>query len=272
MPHLTENARLWLERAEIDYLGPFVKAWAAFNAWYRHASGSRRDAEGLAYVKNQINPVRSGIKPLLRPRELDEHGDAHPDSEDARQLKTLIRNLHACLDNYHVEIMRNDSVERISFRTVCLSSGPHLPRRLHYRRHEYVVQRQSGHWVSLVLRRTDGHPVERIEQPIFDPTMLQTDAAYQRLSHEQRSRLLALYNECNPRPLTDLLSGNGGPIMAGDVAFRCSDDQLFAGLVEIIYAMRNALLHGELQPNEQAFYGYEQAYRIILRFLECLRN
>ena len=28
MPHLPENARLWLERAEIDYIGPFVKAWA----------------------------------------------------------------------------------------------------------------------------------------------------------------------------------------------------------------------------------------------------
>ena len=42
MPHLPESARLWLERAEIDYIGPFVKAWAAFNAWDREASGARR--------------------------------------------------------------------------------------------------------------------------------------------------------------------------------------------------------------------------------------
>jgi hypothetical protein len=40
MPHLSESARLWLERAEIDYIGPFVKAWAAFNAWCREASGA----------------------------------------------------------------------------------------------------------------------------------------------------------------------------------------------------------------------------------------
>ena len=51
MPNLPENARLWLERAEIDYIGPFVKAWASFNAWYRYACGSRRDFDGLAYVK-----------------------------------------------------------------------------------------------------------------------------------------------------------------------------------------------------------------------------
>jgi hypothetical protein len=42
MPHLPESARLWLERAEIDYIGPIVKAWAAFNAWDREASGARR--------------------------------------------------------------------------------------------------------------------------------------------------------------------------------------------------------------------------------------
>jgi hypothetical protein len=43
--------------------------------------------------------------------------------------------------------------------------------------------------------------------------------------------------------------GSGGPISAGDVEFRCSDIQLFAGLIKIMYAMRNALLHGELQEN-----------------------
>jgi hypothetical protein len=63
MPHLPESARLWLERAEIDYIGPFVKAWAAFNSWYREASGASRDAEGLRYVKERPNPIRGSISP-----------------------------------------------------------------------------------------------------------------------------------------------------------------------------------------------------------------
>ncbi len=65
MPHLPESARLWLERADIDYIGPFVKAWAAFNAWFRHASNTRRDFDGLSYVKDRPNPVRNAIVPLL---------------------------------------------------------------------------------------------------------------------------------------------------------------------------------------------------------------
>ena len=72
--------------------------------------------------------------------------------------------------------------------------------------------------------------------------------------------------------MTDLVSGSGGPIRAGDVEFQCADTQLFAGLVEVIYAMRNALLHGELQPHDQAFAAYEPAYRIIMRFLDAVRN
>jgi hypothetical protein len=90
MPHLPESARLWLERAEIDYIGPFVKAWAAFNAWYREASGASRDAEGLRYVKERPNPVRGSIKPVLQPARTDGRGNIIPDDEWAQKFKLLI--------------------------------------------------------------------------------------------------------------------------------------------------------------------------------------
>ena len=81
MSNLPESARLWYERAEIDYIGPFVKAWASFNAWFRNASGSRRDFDGLRYVKENTNPVRSTFIPLLREAQRDGHGDFLPDDE-----------------------------------------------------------------------------------------------------------------------------------------------------------------------------------------------
>jgi hypothetical protein len=83
MPHLPESARLWLERADIDYIGPFVKAWAAFDAWFRHASSSRRDADGLSYVRDRPNPVRNAVVPLLQPVQRKGNGDVLPDSEQA---------------------------------------------------------------------------------------------------------------------------------------------------------------------------------------------
>ena len=65
--------------------------------------------------------------------------------------------------------------------------------------------------------------------------------------------------------------GDGPRIVAGNVEFRCSDEQLFCAIIEVVYAMRNALLHGELQPHEQAFAAYEPAYRIVMKFLDTLR-
>lgn len=273
MPHLPENARLWLERAEIDYIGPFVKAWAAFNAWFREASNSRKDVEGLRYIKERPNPVRNAIVPLLRAVQLNGSGEIMPDAEPAQKFKLLVRDLHVCLDNFHIEITRDEAVERISFRSLCLGRGVTLPQTSEYHVFRYRVEKVNGHWRSSVCALTDASDIRAtIEQASFDVDALQVDSGYVRLSARQRAELLALYRRCNPRPMTDLLSGSGDPINAGDIVFRCADTQLFAGLIEIIYAMRNALLHGEIQPHAQALQAYDPAYRIVMRFLDALRT
>ena len=41
---------------------------------------------------------------------------------------------------------------------------------------------------------------------------------------------------------------------------------IFAGLVEVLYSMRNLLFHGELVPDPQANNTYEPAYH-LLRYL-----
>lgn len=278
MPHLPESARLWLEKAEIDYIGPFVKAWAAFNAWFREASHSRRDADGLRYVKEQPNPVRNAIVPLLRSVQKNGHGEVLLDAEPAQKFKLLIRDLHVCLDSFHIEVTRDEAVERISFRSVCIGRGANLPQKYEAYNLRYCVEKVGGRWRSSVC--SVANPADTraaIEQDTFDVDALQTDSQYAGLSVPQRSYLLALYKRCNPRPLTDLVSGPSDTITVsdiiavGDLEFRCVDTQLFAGLVEIIYAMRNALLHGELQPHTQAFVAYEPAYQIVMRFFEALR-
>src|SRR5271165_6182343 len=127
MPHLPPNAQLWLERADIDYIGPFVKAWASFNAWFRHASGCKKDSDGLRYVKKEPNPVRNGIMPLLRPVQRDEHGKPLPDDDATQKFKFLVRDLHVSLENFHIEVVHDEQIERISFRAVCLGRGLTLP-------------------------------------------------------------------------------------------------------------------------------------------------
>lgn len=271
MARLPQNARLWKERAEIDYIGPFVKAWAAFNAWFREESGCRRDRDGLEYVKNRANLVRAEILPLLAPPENGPDGRPRPDSEAAQDFKLLIADLHRLLEQFHIEVARDDDVlERISFLAVPIRRGVNLPQTRVYNRHTYEVNKRNGSWIATVTNH-GGAVRARITQAQYDEAALIVDPQYAALSQRQQAQLRSLYQECCPRPLSNLLTGTEGPIIAGDIHFRCASEDLFFGLIEVIYALRNSLLHGELQPDERAFRPYEPAYRIVMKFLECIR-
>jgi hypothetical protein len=271
MPRLPNNARLWKERAEIDYIGPFVKAWAAFNAWFREEAGTRRDREGLEFVKTRANPVRSEIIPLLAPPENGPDGRPRTDSEDAQELKLLISDLHKFLEQYRIEVAREDDLlEQITFTSVAIRQRLQLPQSTVSRSITYTVNRQNGQWISTVANRT-GQTTATIMQADYDEAGLIIHPQYVALSQTVRGHLLGLYQTCCPRPTSNLLAGTERPIIAGERQFRCTSEELFFGLVEVIYALRNSLLHGELQPDERAFRAYEPAYRIVMRFLNCVR-
>ena len=115
-------------------------------------------------------------------------------------------------------------VERISFRSICLGRGPNLPQFSESYGQRYRVEKANGLWRSVVCSASNpGNIRATIELPKFDVDALQDHAQYGILSPTQRSTLLALYRRCNPRPMTDLVSGSGGPIRAGDVEFQCAD-------------------------------------------------
>lgn len=271
MARLPRSAQIWKEKAELDYIGPFVKAWAAFNAWYREETGSRSDRAGLSFVRSQANPVRAATLPLLSPRQNDAHGRPVPDTEAAQEFKLLLAELHSRLEAYRLDVFQDNALEQISFRAVCLRRGVNLPISVAYNRHTYTVTKHSGVWRSTITR-ANGTEKIRIEQQEYDLEVLQLQPAFvNTLSDVQRDQLRNIYRNANPRPLSNLLAGNEPPIVAGDIAFTCTDIDLFSGIIEIIYAMRNALLHGELQPEEQAVRSYEPAYRIVMKFLDNIR-
>ena len=70
----------------------------------------------------------------------------------------------------------------------------------------------------------------------------------------------------------DLVRGDGPALtIAATMQFQCSPEDLLSGLVETIYAMRNALFHGEVAPDVRVLACYEPAYRIVMQVLACVR-
>lgn len=252
----------WIARSEVDHLGPFVNAWAAFNAWYRHVSNKTRDAQALEFVRTRPNAVRSAVLPMLDPL-------VH-DTPDAISFKTGIAQLHAALETFRLETLHEDTVEHVSFRSVPLRRGPNNAITDEYRLVRYRVEKAHGRFVSTVTSAT-GAVVASISQADYDVADLAAHPAMVGLSNERRSRLRALYVSYNPRPMTDLLSGAEVPIVAGTIQFRCSCEELFGGTIVTIYRMRNMLLHGELKPDRAALSCYEPAYRLLRRMLQEVR-
>ena len=259
-PHATD----WMNQAEMDYIGPFVKAWAAFNAWYRHASGKTQEREMLDYVKNQPNPARRGILPLL---------NNDNETADALTLKHAVYDLHQRLDAIHFEVTRRNVNERISLRSVCINPRPLQPDRLERRRHEFKVARVPGGRIEItVTSLRTGQVKFRYAQERYDASAVYALRSFtDDLSNAQRETLRQFYDGCNPRPMRDLVQGNGPGLTIGAMQFQCSPKDLLSGLVESIYAMRNALLHGEVDPDPQVLACYEPAYRVVMQFLACIR-
>ena len=61
--------RDWISRIdiEIDYYSAFIKAWIAFNSWYRSEYTDRTDRAIIERLKSQSNRFKSYIETLLDP-------------------------------------------------------------------------------------------------------------------------------------------------------------------------------------------------------------
>lgn len=261
---LPPHAADWMNRAEIDYIGPFVKAWAAFNAWFRHASAQQQERAMLDWVKAQPNPVRRGVLALLRNEN---------DTAEAQSLKLAISDLQIRLDGIHFEVTRKGVNEQISLRRVCIAPKHFNRERIERNGHEYKAERIAGGDIQITVTSIRITSVKFLHvQAQYDPNAVYglTDFTAN-LSESQQTTLRQFYDGCNPRPVRDLLRSGADRLQIGAMEFQCSPEELLAGLVETIYAMRNALLHGEVDPDPKVLACYEPAYRIVMMFLGCVR-
>ncbi|CVI54565.1 hypothetical protein CFBP4996_09135 [Agrobacterium leguminum] len=261
---LPPHAQEWLERAEIDYIGPFVKAWAAFNAWYRHASGHSKERDMLNFaIRNNNSRLRRRVLPLLQ------NNNA---TAEAERLKQAICDLQLRLDAIQWEVSPKGSVERVSLREVCIAPK-HLQQEQVERNGQRFTARKiaGGHIEITVVSLSTGNVRFQFVQERYDPATVYAEQGFiANLSSVQQLRLREFYDGCNPRPMVDLVQGSGPQLQVSTMQFQCAPEELLAGLVETLYAMRNALLHGEVDPDEQVLACFEPAYKIVTCFLRSI--
>ncbi|HEX7048527.1 MAG TPA: hypothetical protein VF275_13250 [Gammaproteobacteria bacterium] len=262
---LPPHAQDWMNRAEIDYIGPFVKAWAAFNAWYRHASGQALEREMLNFaIQNANSALRRHVLPLL------DNGNA---TSGAEKLKQAICDLQLKLEEIHFEVTRKGRRERVSLREVCIRTKHLQQEQMDRSGQRFVATKIQGGEIEITVTSIrNGRVKFQYVQAQYDSNDVYAQPSFTAsLSRAQRTTLRQFYDGCNPRPMTDLVQGGGPALTISTMQFQCTAESLLAGIVELIYAMRNALLHGEVDPDEQVLACYEPAYRIVMCFLSSVR-
>lgn len=173
----------------------------------------------LEFVKARVNPVRSEIMPLLRPRENGPDGRPRPDSEDAQELKLLIADLHRLLESYQIEVAREDDVlERITFTSVAIRQRVQLPQFIVRHAVTFTVDRQHGQWISTVTNR-GGQVTATITHADYDEIQLIMHPQYAGLSAAKQGQLRALYQFCCPRPMSNLWSERSLRLWRANLSF-----------------------------------------------------
>ena len=261
-----DNRDQWIRMAEIDYLGQFVKAWLAFNAWYRSASSEPQDRKIIDGIKWQGNAVLNKLRPMLE-----------AESEDAEQFRAEIGLLHHRLKGYEIPSGKGAEKERITLCNIFLCEKHPIQKTEPYYGYAFHVERVKGDQVTVEVRRIkDSVVLFQHTQKKFDLAELQNLPDYQKnLKPKFQSFLRQVYAEVNPRWVCNLetyqdSSPTAHEIKCGAYVFQCGKEALFAGVVEAIYQMRCTLFHGELAPTKDAVVCYEPAYRLVRRFLECV--
>jgi len=259
-----ENREAWLRMSEIDYLGQFVKAWLAFNAWYRSAYAETQDRKIINEFKWQANPVLNALRPKLEAQ-----------SDEAVQFRAEIGLLHQRLENFEL-LSGKGTKKRITLRNVFLRENPPDVRTEDRYGILFRVELLAGKQVAVnVTRKRDGTPMLTMPAASHDPSALPATPGFQNLSTPQKNILGRLYDEASPSWFCDLTSyedpvPSSAPLQCGAYQFRCGKDVLFSGLVEVLYEMRCLLFHGELAPSREAVACYEPAFRLVRRFLDCV--
>jgi hypothetical protein len=260
-PNNTANIKQWLEKSDVDYFTQFVKAWIPFNAWYRHNYDTlEKERDILNEIKTDGNKIRSRFIARLEGND--------PDSVE---IRSHIATLHRRLSDDPLE----DSKQRpISFEKVFIGRNP-----------QNFAQNKIGQWIYRVERittcqnvvstitSTRGNVHRTITQTAgwsIEEFVLHPE--YISLTPHDKTILRQSYEAASPVSFASLLSATPPPnaLVMDSYHFVKDKDAIFAGLVEILYSMRNMLFHGELVPDPQTNRTYEPAYHLLRHFIAMI--
>lgn len=252
--------RDWIDKIdiEIDYFSAFIKAWIAFNSWYRSQFSEKRDREVIESIKSQTNRFRGYIETLL---------DTSNSDEDATAFRHNLLLLQSALVKATIFTQERGGVSRqVTFSEIAINN-PKSVSEGDYRNKHYKIHRIAGKVVTLITNKDDNSIVYfEFEQEFYDETALDIHADFQKMNKESQGQCKALYHEINPYVNESVLTRDSD----NNNVFIAERDKVSRGIVEVLYLLRCSLMHGEVSPDNSSNEVYKYAYAVLAAILKKL--
>jgi len=255
----TENAEKWRVLSDIDYFTQFVKAWIAFNAWYKnYFPDLKSEKEIIDAIKTSNNKFKDKLERLL-----------NGNDNDSKLIKNEISNLHYLLERCQV---RNKE-HPISFEKIIIEENSKTQETFLKNTLTYEVKRNPNNHKLIELKITGKNGNNKLllqQKNGYDLAELENDNQYQSLNLFQKKNLKSCYKEINPYKSICLLSYGEDFIEIGSYNFIDDIDKICKGIITVLYSLRNSLFHGQIIPDKETNKVYEPAYHILHKLVEEL--
>lgn len=266
--HFTAHKAEWKQLADIDYFSMFVKAYIPFNAWMNVSfSGLSTDRMKINEIKRNSNPFRDKIQSLLRST-----------SQDGVKFKGLIGELHSALEENYI----NNQDRRLTFTEITLERNHNYKSECEFRGIKYHVHcgDSNGKTTETVvsIKRRNNNTLISFTLPEYEYNfhVIESRPEIASLNQEKREKIMGCYREVAPLTKCSLLQNapHEEPYQnyfsCGSFKFINNEEIISKGLIEILYNLRNALLHGEIIPNQGTNEVYRGAYHLMRILIDVL--
>ena len=251
----------WIREIDIniDYFSAFIKAWIAFNAWYRHEFPDlHNDRKVIEAIKTTTNHFKGNIETLL---------DKTNGHEDAIRFRENLDKLQQTLTNTSITTQeRGGHQQQISFSEIAIVNQKTLSDE-NYRNTHYRIERKGEKVTTHICKKSSETEVYfHFEQETYDELALDAHPTFLHLSEQRRMQCKAFYKEICPYVTESILTRD----RENKIVFIEERAKVSRGIIEVLYLLRCSLMHGEVSPNDHTNEVYKYAYNILAAVLKRL--
>ncbi len=253
----------WISAIDIniDYYAAFIKAWIAFNSWYREIYGTNySDSVIIEKIKTEHNTFRTALTNLLNSKD-----------QVGIMFRGNIGQLHIALEASTI-LSQERSKERvpISFNSIAVVNPNNKVSGVRVWYDEIFIERTKINVTTRVKKTTSGNIICEIIQDRYDLDELTINAQFKNLKADCQRKCVECYRSVSPY-LTETILTNIDPCFeCNGIKFVNDTLKVNRGIVDVLYLLRCSLMHGDVAPNQSNMQVYKYAYNILFEILKKL--